>query len=393
MKVMRVRRPARAVGLIGVRWHAFVGAALLALAVPLAMLAALRLTPLPRDLHLTAILGGLTLFAQATAFWYLPSFTKRAVALDGLAAYSGPLLLPAGIVGALLGFLAFRASLPSIAVGIFGIILLATPLAGARWRSGIPFWRTPGPHQPGDRAAMVALAAAAIALLAAGVVGLFAPPLLAWAWPASLGAFALGALGHLVPRARGRPLLVTPFLTGVACYHSGAILIFATRSGRSFGDSFLGEALLAGAALALAAMLGPGSAKAAGPRWREARIPLLLAFPTLALALGFSLAGRSLGLTFSAYYAHLAVVALLLAALVHLTFPVVFNRPPARAFVLPAALAATGGALLLAIGFLTTLPRWPGAALLAAALLLWLAALAPLRRPRRDCPPGGPEAS
>lgn len=365
---------------IPVRPHFYVGAALLALGAILAALTAARRNPLAPDAHLVALLGGLTLFAQGIAFWYTPSFAKREVVLDGMAAYSGPILFPAALVAGALRVGNFQATLVGLALVLFGTILLASAFAGPKWRGGVPFWRSDSPHRAGDRAAAFTLASACLWLLLAGIAAYVRPQALASVWPIALAVFALGALAHLLPRARGRPLSPASFVAAVALLQLDALVMFL--QGRALPPALLVGLPLAGAALAL-----PLGGKPAGSRLREARTLLLAALPIAALVPLLALVEprAGLGATLASYYALLTAAALGLGGLSLLTLPVLFNQRPAPRYLAPAAASAAAGALLLAAGFLTRLPRWPGAVLLGLALLLWLAALAPLRKPRRDC--------
>lgn len=366
--------------LIPVRPHFYVGAALLALSALLGALTAARLSPLAPDAHLVALLGGLTLFAQAIAFWYVPSFAKREVVLDGMASYSGPILFPTALVAGALRIGNFQATLVGLALALFGVILVASALLGPKWRSGVPFWRAASPHRAGDRAAAFTLASASGWFALAGVAAYVQPRSLASAWTLALALFALGALAHLLPRARGSALRPAPFVAAVALLQVDALATLV--AGRSAP-----VALLVGLPLAALALAFPLRGKPAGPRLREARTLLLAAMPvTLLVPLAFLAAARlGLGAILTASYALLTAVALALGGLSLLTLPVVFNQRPARRYLMPAGALAALGALLLAAGFLTRLPRWPGAVALGGALLLWLAALAPLRKPRREC--------
>lgn len=359
---------------VDVRPHAYVGAALL-LAAALALLA-------PRfvgaDARALATLGAATLLLQAVLFWYLPSFAKRRVVLDGMATYAGPILLPVALAVALVP-LPLRDVALGLALALFGGILLASAAFGPRWRSGVPFWRAEGQHRRGDLAAMLALASGALWLLAEGVALLLWPRegarALAVAWPAALALLALGALAHLVPRARGRPLAWRVFLAGAAAFQLGAALFALADAPRVAG------ALVAGLPVCALAMAGPG--KRAGPRMRDAR-PALAGAAALAAA---TVALLAAGMTTTGYVALLVALLLAVAAVTLLALPVVFNqRPDARA-VAPGVASALAGVALNALARGLPLGRWPAAVALAAALLLWLAALAPLRRPRRACPP------
>ena len=355
MKLMRGSHVGSALTFLSVRPHAYVGAALLALA---ALQTALRSTPwIGRDPDL-ALLGGLTLLLQCVAFWYVPSFAKREIVLKPIAAWSGPLLFPLALV---LSYVSF--DLWTLAAGIgllaFAIVLAASVVAGPKWRSGIPFWRADSPHRAGDRAAMLAFASAIAwwgLALPLRLARPFGPDL---AWIVGLACFATGGLAHLLPRARGVPASAWTLLGALAIVHVAAVATALDRAPR---------AALPLAVVALGFAILPLGGKAAGPRLREAS-PLLLA--ALACAILAVVRPAALAPALASAILGLALLAL----------PVVFNQRPDGRFVVPAALAATASAAsdaLLRAGL-------PGAILFAISLLLALAALAPLRRPRRDC--------
>lgn len=373
--------------MIGVRPHFFVAGALLLLAALLGVATALRVPGLAPDLYVLALLGGLTLLAQAIAYWYVPSFTKRSVILDGMATYAGPILFPAAVLGAILRTQTVRGPALLLGLGLFSVVALGSALFGPPWRSGIPFWRTPGPHQQGDRLAAITLATAFLWIAGAGLCAMYAPPLLAIAWPLGLAFFALGALAHLVPRGRARPMIASLYAASLLLAQAGAIVALLARAGVAGPWTRAGYALLAGFALAALALAPPGPGKRAGPRMREAA-PLLLASVGL-LLVAIIAAAMSPELTLAravtAYLALLAAVALAMGAAALLALPVVFNQRPDARFILPTLLAVIGAATLLAARLLIAFPRWPAAALLAAALVLYVAVLAPLRAPRRAC--------
>lgn len=375
------------VATIAVRPHFFAGFALLAASAILGVLTAAGKGPFDADAHLIAYLGGLTLFAQGIAFWYLPSFAKRSVVLDGMADYAGPLLFPAAAIGALVRSAQLRGTMLALGLVLFAIVVLASAAFGPRWRSGIPFWKHDGPFRSGDLAAALTHAAASLSFAAAGIAALLAPAALILAWPMALALFVIAHIAHLAPRGRGRPLLVAPFAIGILAATVGATLLALARAGVVNAiPSRLSIVLLAGFALAGVGIAAPPRTKGRGPRTREAG-------PLLAAAIGLLLLGivgaaawptLTFGRAMSAYSALMAALGLAMAGLGMLTMPVLFNQRPAGSLLLPALLCALAAATLLAASFVVTLPRWPTALALAMALLLWLAALAPLRTPRRQ---------
>lgn len=372
---------------IPVRPHFFTGAALLALGAILGVATALRPELLAPDLHVIAYLGGLTLVAQGITFWYLPSFAKRSVVLDGMASYAGPILFPLATLGTALGQSGMRAAGLVLGLVVFAVVVLASAIAGPRWRSGIPFWRVPGEHQRGDIIAAIILASALLWFAGAGLAALLAPPMIVVAWPVAVGLLALGGLAHLVPRSRSRPLNAPLLLAAVALGEAGALGATLAREGIAIEWARAARALLAAFALAALAIAPPGRRKSAGARARDASPFLWAALGALLLAAAAASARRELTLAhaITAYYALLAAVGLATAALALVTTPVLFNQKPMSRLILPASLVFLGAATLLAASLLTPLPRWPAAALLAATLLLWLVAMSPLREPRRQC--------
>lgn len=333
-----------------VRPHAWAGAALLAAG-------ALALLVLP-TLAAPALLAGATLVLATTLYWYLPSFAKRAVVGPAWLAALPVVLLAAGVAA-----VPFGASGALQAAGLVALAshLLASALLGPLWRSGIPFWRT-GAHEAGDRAAAIVVAMGLALLAAAPILRPLA------VWPAGILVVALGCLAHFLPRSRGRAPLASLIVAGaaVAC---------AATLARSFAPAVPAWAAPAALLAAAAGTYAGPATKRAGPRLREARFPLAATIACLALAA----AGIPHALSAAAGAAALAVCVLAL--------PVVFNQRPAAAF-LPWASAL---AVLASPAALLPWPTGPVAG--AAAVALALASLAPLRRPRRWCPPDPPEPS
>lgn len=382
---------------VPVRSHLLAGLGLL---VGVAALATLRVPlglPLPEgDLRLGGLVGA-TLVLQGIAYWYLPSFAKRAVT-PYLAARTAPWVgllagvvplarlvppgwLPASMALALDVVLVGAAAL--LAASFAGVLVVSV-LAGPPWRGGVPFWRKEGPFRAGDRAALAASASGAAWLALAAVLLVLAPRHHHLAWGAGLGLLVLGGLAHLLPRARGSPLPAGPFLAGVLLLDAGLALLAAGVT--------LGAPVAAAGTLATAAALGravDGRGKPAGPRLRQAR-PLLLAAWLLLVPAGLLLALRALRpeAALAALAEATAGLAILLGlmGLSLLTLPVLANQRPDPRHLAPAAGAGVLTGLLLAAG----VPLPPLAPLVPATLLLtvalWVAVLAPLRRPRRACP-------
>lgn len=379
MKVMRAPSLARRVergnepGTVPVRWHFYAGGALLALAAILLPLVGL-VPLLGESAALAAFLAGCTLFVQGIAWWYLPSFAKRAVLLRPLAAFAGPVLLPLAVLAQLAGLDRTSGAIAASALSLFALILLASALAGPLWRSGVPFWRE-GPHRADDRAAALVLALSLVGMLAVPAVAALAPARVPLAWGSALLLFALGALAHLLPRSRSRASWSALVAAGALVGAAGIALLVA-------GIPFSAP-LSAGFLVAALAIAPPGSTKRAGPRLAEAAPLLVLAAVALAAAIALALAG----LARPGWLASLAALGLGLAGLSLLTLPVLFNQRPAARFVPALLLFAVLG---VAIGL-------AGVAIartsLALAIVAWLRVLWPLRRPRRECPPDDAEPS
>lgn len=386
-----------------VAWGILAAAAVLALARRL-----LGLDAEPADLLRVGLVGA-TLLAQGITYWYLPSFAKRAVVPAG-AARAAPWLALAAALGAVVpivmeeaeslfssnGFVVafvFVALVGVIALLLllasFALVLAASPLVGPPWRGGVPFWRKEGPHRAGDRAALAAFASAILWLgfTAVWIGGRSVQPLDGPAlpgWLLALGTLVLGSLAHLLPRARGAPLLWPLFLAAVLVLDAGGLLLTHTTLGWSYALVGLGAVL---AALGLAIPLG-ARGKTPGPRLRDAR-PLLVAAFAIALASGPAFATfPTLGTPYMLGFGGLLAALLLgLAGLSLLTLPVVANQRPDRRLPQPAALAAGAGYLAMLAATQAPLLGLLPIPLFALATLLWLGALAPLRKPRRECSP------
>lgn len=355
---------------VPVRPHFFVGAALVA-AAALAHVAGLAWAA-----H--ALLAGLTLFAQGIAFWYLPSFAKRGVVLRPVAAYAGPFLLPAAAALQAAGARSAARWLAWAALALFALVLLASALAGPRWRGGVPFWRAPGRHRAGDRAAALTFALSALWMPAAPL----APVPFLHAWAFALALFALAALAHLLPRSQGRPLAWAPFLLGLPPAALGALML---QGGTLGGHLLLAALLLPAASLAR----GFAADKPAGPRLRDARAPLAAAGAALVVGIALLLLDlpRGLATRDAAPQVLLAALALAMAGLSLLALPVLFNQRPDARWIRPGAWAALAGAALAALAPFAPVPAAAPRVALALALVAWLATLAPLRHPRRECAP------
>lgn len=386
---------------IPVRPHFALGGLLVALAALAALLWTAGVPRVAPNLHVLLGLMGLTLVAQGVAYWYMPSFAKRAVVPSGIAAYAGPMLFGVAASAATVAVLAGLGNLlrpATVSLGLalllFPFTLVASALAGPRWRGGVPFWRAGGHHERGDRAALAGFASASVWLAAAGALLLFSRTpgigLVGLAWLLGLALFVLAALAHLAPRAAGVPLSWGAYAVGLVAANAGGALVLWGFASPEALDPLYASILLGGGLGLLASTLAhrPG-AKAAGPRWREARVPLAAGLAALAPAIFLLVAGFGVDPTWTtlAFYSLLVATLLGTMGLTLLTLPVLFNQRPDKRFVLPGAAAVLAGLALVLLSAAAPVPRWVGALAIAAGVALWLATLAPLRKPRRECPP------
>ena len=348
---------------------------------------------------------GCTLLVAGIGCWYLPSFAKRAVT-PRLLAQAIPVL--GGGAAALELLRVIRPGIPFLgraADGFLGLALLAlaavllvSPLAGRPWRGGVPAWRKPGPFRAGDLAALAGFASAAAWLAVAGVP-LVSPPsgivpgsLVPSPWVLGLALFVLSGLAHLLPRARGAAMPSALFLAGVVLADASGV-VAVMRELPALTPGALGAGLLL-AALATG-LHGRGRGKPLGPRLREAAPLLLSGWLVLAgAAVALALAPWEAAAAFVSLVSLVAALLLGLAGLSLLTLPVLANQRPLGRLALPAAVVGLVSFGLLPLGTaLGGAVFRAGVVGLALFLVLWMVALWPLRRPRRDCPPREAEAS
>jgi hypothetical protein len=369
---------------VAVKPHAIVAVALLLVAAACGLATALDAPYVPEDAHVIVALFGLTLLAESLVLWYLPSFAKRALVAPALAQHAGPWLFPLATIGILVGSWAALVGslLAALALAAFAYAMLGSALGGEPWRSGIPFWQE-GKHRAGDAAAAVAFTSGAVgfalvaALTALSPIGVRSAAALVL-WFASLGLLALGALAHLLPRGRGAPLAQRPLVVGIALLDVGAVL---------GAFPFVAPVPTGGVA---ALLLGPGIAVCAGalsrfaPEGKPAGRRAKEALPGFLVVVGFP-AWKDI--VFASVYAGLGALACAYAALAILALPVVMNQPPDARWILPSAGALGLGTAAAATASLVHIPTWPAAAVVLVGALAFAAALAPLRTPRRECPP------
>lgn len=353
---------------------------------------------------LRLVLLGCTLLVAGIGCWYLPSFAKRALT-PRLLAGAIPAVGGAAAAAELLRIVLPQApGLGPAADAGMGIVLLAlagvllvSPLAGPPWRGGTPAWRKEGPFRRGDLAALAGFASAALWLAVAGVELVLAAPqrgltMSPALWAPGLALFALSGLAHLVPRARGAPMPAPLFLAGVVLADAAALAGFASGAPGQAAGALAAGLLLAALALGLP---GKGRGKPAGPRLRDAAPLLLAAWLVLAgAAVTALLAPWSDAASFLTLASLVAALLPGLAGLSLLTLPVLANQRPAGRLARPAALVALLSYGLLPLGTaLGPAVFRAGAVGFCLFLVLWMAALWPLRKPRRECPPREAEPS
>lgn len=399
--------PARGVD-VPVRPHLFAATGLLALAALLGF--ALVALPEPPPVQVPLLVGLLaaTLLLQGIAYWYLPSFAKRAVRPQVLAR-AAPWIVVGAVAFLVAHAILLYAPLPpdealvplvatfgaatlgaALNLALFGAVLVLSVLTGPPWRGGTAFWRKEGEFRNGDRAAFAAffLAAGCFVIAAALLAGNpLAPgdPGPLHAWLLALLLFTLGGLAHLLPRARGAALPARALLSGILVLaFSGLLLAFPFVPVPRARAVALFALALVGCIVALAWPTS-GRGKPPGPRLVQAR-PLLLAGAGSLVLAAVALATDRDDLAPQAYLGLLSGLLLAIAGLSLLTLPVLANQRPAPR---PALLAAFAGFLGVAVLFVPAVAILAGV-LLPLAIALWIASLAPLRKPRRDCLPGEP---
>ncbi|HLE98129.1 MAG TPA: hypothetical protein VI997_12225, partial [Candidatus Thermoplasmatota archaeon] len=122
----------------------------------------------------------------------------------------------------------------------------------------------------------------------------------------------------------------------------------------------------------------------------RAAAPLLLAGAAFLVVGPATALVRGDGATAPAFLAQQALGGgMLLAGLTYALAPVAVNQVPWSRRGAPwiALAAALGGAVLVASAHVAPALRLPGGALLGLAMLAHAANLAPMRKPRRECPP------
>lgn len=240
--------------------------------------------------------------------------------------------------------------------------------------------RAANPYTSSDQAAAVGVVLAGVALA---------------------GGVALGLLGD------GRALVVLPVAPVLPLVVAGALYVLPRQAKRPVSAAFAGVLVVAGAVagaatplaaetLGLPALVGVALGLAVLVA-RAARAPGVQARAAWPLFAAGALAlGAVLPLTWLGYEAWGAAAVLLLtgevlllAALTYALAPVVVNQVPRdRRWTRGIALAALAGSALLAWGFLGGPTLLAGKGVLAASALAHVVNLAPMRKPRRECPPG-----
>lgn len=352
--------------------------------------------PVPVFADLLLAVAGLALVAAALAFGYAGPFLKREVPAPDAAWAMVALLVAADAA------LAWRVDWAARGVGLAIVALplhvAATAAFGKPWRGGIAIFAKDQPFRRGD-----ALAAAAFAL---GLLGLLA------------GGVLLALLARGIPTAG----IAVALLGGVLPFLAGMLLFFLPRNAKTPlpGATLVGTALGVWSVSTVA--LGVAFTRPVGGEFRAPAIGALLAialFQTALLRLRFGkpgvqllrarpflrgaaalapLTGVTLALSMAgglpgpllpvAAYAFLVLGALLAVAATLLGAPILLNSVPrAGRWGMISSALGIAGLFLLAPAFQYPRPPVFGAIVLAVAMLVAVWGLAPMRTPRRDCPP------
>lgn len=331
-----------------------------------------------------ALIGLLAVWAALTSAglftFYVEAFAKRAP--DAHLAW---VMFPAALVAVVS---------PGRGVGIlaasWGSFVLMSALAGRRTRSTPPLHRGAHPFARSDRAAAAALVVAGIIAILAGAATAVSEEIsdVLYVFPQGQLLFGPGVLVGMVaayvvlPRVAKDPR-VTFGATYVFTAQAVAALLLPTVLFLfgMFAPLFAAVPFTVFVARVLLARPKGTQAKASLPFFAAGAVFLVGAVPADWARPGLQglLVAEAIG------------AGLLLVAATYALAPVVVNQVPwSRRLVIPlAALAAVGGALLV-LG--PDVPRGAslrvaGACILALAMVGHALNLAPMRRPRRDCPP------
>lgn len=373
-----------------------------------ALLGAIAAAPSARvepSLHVLVALAGVFLLAGGLMHGFLAPFLKREPRTAMLAHASFALVLAADLAGLAAPWLdalqaAHAEQIYGAAFLLFPLHVLLAAFWGAPWRGGIALFAKDQPFRRGDLFVLAGVGAALAGLVAASVVLLAQTRGHASAAPAILLlAFAIpffhAFLAFILPRNAKAPL------PGITLHAVALALTLAAAAGlayafaRPFDADFRVPAAtaLVAAGLALVAFARLRFPTPLGPQVRRARPFLRGAFALALLApivlvLATVRFPPQLDLLAVALYAHLVLVALLAVACALFGAPILLNAIPREgrwgAWTAALAIAAL---FLLAPSIQYERSLFPAAATLlaAAAILLW--GVAPLRTPRRDCPP------
>lgn len=370
----------------------------LVLAAALAGLAAAFSAPLVAPTaHLLLAEAALFALAGGLAYGFVSPFLKR----EAPGAWPATFALVLVGAGALVALVAPRwgALLLGAAFVILPLHVVATAALGKPWRGGFALFAKDQPFRVGDTLAAASFAVALVGLAASGALhvaylrGLVVAPLAAHLLLFALPFFG-GVLVFLLPRNAKRPLpgatLVGAALLLLAL--SGAALVAGFAALLPSGYRFPAAGVLVALVLAGGALVQLRFPERPGPQVVRAR-PLLRA----AAALG-ALSGLAVMLAFPgdapgplvpvAAYALLVLALVLAASSTLLGAPILLNAVPRDGrWAAVAAAVAIAGVFLLAPRFTHDRTAVGGALAfaLAAALVAW--GMAPLRTPRRDCPP------
>lgn len=397
----RAQRPKEAAQVDARAWFIVGFVHLAAAAIAGAALAATS-TFLPREAHVIVALTGVFLVAGGLAYGFAPPFLKREVIAPGLAMLPLAAILAgdaASLVSAALG----RDALHPLLVGA-GIAFLLLPLhlfgsaaVGRAWRGGVALFAKDQPFRRGDLLAASAFAVSLVGWAAAGATFL-APPRgiastgIVLALFLGVMPFFAGVLAFLLPRNAKAPMPGLTLAAAALFFQTLSALGLAYAFARPLGADFRFPAagILLATLLFAVALLRNRFPEKPGPQLVRAR-PFLnaalalagLAAVTLPLAFLHGLPNDLVPVTL---YLHLLLAASLATACALLGAPILLNAVPREgSWGKWAAATAILGMFLLAPAFQYPRPPFPGAALIAAASILLVWGLAPMRKPRREC--------
>ncbi len=384
----------------------------LALAVPLGLIDAVaRSRVLDVALFSAVVFGFLMTLISGLVAFYLPTFVKRESAL--------PALAYASLAATHLGFVVLFAApfwdgainthlaIEGAAMLLFVIHTGVTSALGKRRGRQRPLHRSGGPHAEGDRLAVGTFTGGLLYFAIAGAY-LLSPdlrihfPVEAILVAVLAGAcvqFAYAGAFHLAPRQFKRPFPKKPDHVEIArwaiiLHNFGILGVLPAMVGEQPLRALFIFAPLPFIALGiigvLFALIRTRGEPLAGPIPRAADPYYLAAFPLglLGAAL-FAVSPLRDALLAPALALTLAAMILTYAGFFVQLVPIIANaKPEGETLSRVAAFLGFAGGLLGGGAAAGLAPIWTPAIPAGAAVIVFVAQVAPLRKPRRDCPPG-----